>query len=204
MPLGRCVMRIADSVLLTCWPPAPCARMVSILRSSSLIVDIDVFDFGQHRDRRRRGMDAAGGFGVRHALHAMHAGFEFQLGEHAAAAHFGDDFLEAAFAAFADRQDLRLPALLGGVALVHAEQVAGEQRGLVAAGAGADFQDGVVIVHRVLRDQRQMDLLFELCRGALAAPAFRLQPSCAFRRRLRRRRPARRDRQSRRRPRDRP
>ena len=30
-------MRIADSVLLTCWPPAPCERMVSILRSSALI-----------------------------------------------------------------------------------------------------------------------------------------------------------------------
>ena len=100
-----------------------------------------------------------GGFGVGHALHAVHAGFELELGEHAAAAHFGDDFLEAAFAAFADRQDFRLPALLGGVALVHAEQVAGEQRGLVAAGAGADFQDGVVVVHRVFGNQRELELL---------------------------------------------
>ena len=23
MPVGRCVMRTAESVLLTCWPPAP-------------------------------------------------------------------------------------------------------------------------------------------------------------------------------------
>ena len=30
-------MRIANSVLLTCWPPAPLARMVSILRSASLM-----------------------------------------------------------------------------------------------------------------------------------------------------------------------
>src|SRR6516162_8381323 len=37
IPLGMCVMRMADSVLLTCCPPAPCARMVSILRSDSLI-----------------------------------------------------------------------------------------------------------------------------------------------------------------------
>ncbi len=37
MPLGMWVMRIADSVLLTCWPPAPWDRMVSIFRSSGLI-----------------------------------------------------------------------------------------------------------------------------------------------------------------------
>ena len=26
MPVGRCVMRMAESVLLTCWPPAPLER----------------------------------------------------------------------------------------------------------------------------------------------------------------------------------
>ncbi len=35
MPVGRCVRRMADSVLLTCWPPAPCARIVSIFTSAS-------------------------------------------------------------------------------------------------------------------------------------------------------------------------
>src|SRR6185437_5784746 len=89
-------------------------------------LDIDVFYLGQHRDGGRRGMDATGGFGIGHALHPVHAGFEFELGEHAAAVNLGDDFLETAFAAFADRQDFGLPALLGGVALVHAEQIAGE------------------------------------------------------------------------------
>ena len=84
----------------------------------------------------------------------------------------GDDFLEAAFGAFADRQDLGLPALLGGVALVHAEQVAGEQRGLVAAGAGADFEDGVVVVHRVLRQQREADLLRRACRLRACSAGF--------------------------------
>src|SRR5678816_5918 len=34
MPVGRCVTRIAESVLLTCWPPAPEARKVS-MRSSA-------------------------------------------------------------------------------------------------------------------------------------------------------------------------
>src|ERR1700735_1893092 len=37
MPLGMCVMRTADSVLLTCWPPAPLERYTSVRRSAGLI-----------------------------------------------------------------------------------------------------------------------------------------------------------------------
>ena len=55
----------------------------------------------------------------------------------------GDDFLEAALGSFARGENLGLPAVLRRVALVHAEEVAGEQRRLVAAGAGADFEDDV-------------------------------------------------------------
>ena len=48
-----------------------------------------------------------------------------------------------------------------GVAGVHAVQVAGEQRGLVAAGAGADLDDDVLVVVRVALDHLQPDLLLE-------------------------------------------
>ena len=34
MPVGMCVMRTAESVLLTCWPPAPLARKVSTRTSA--------------------------------------------------------------------------------------------------------------------------------------------------------------------------
>src|SRR2546422_8351982 len=37
MPVGRWVIRTAEDVLLTCWPPLPEARNVSIRKSSSLI-----------------------------------------------------------------------------------------------------------------------------------------------------------------------
>src|ERR1700730_12843947 len=36
-PVGICVSRTADSVLLTCWPPAPPERMVSTRTSDSAI-----------------------------------------------------------------------------------------------------------------------------------------------------------------------
>ena len=58
--------------------------------------DIDFFGLRQHRDSGRRSVDTAGPFGVGHALNAMHARFEFQFGEGAAAADFGHDFLKAA------------------------------------------------------------------------------------------------------------
>ena len=91
----------------------------------------------------------------------MHARLELQLGEGAAPSDLGDDFLVAAHRAFARRHDLDLPAVLGGEALVHPEQVAGEQRGLIAAGAGADFQNDVALVHRIFRHQRLADVLRE-------------------------------------------
>ena len=103
-------------------------------------------------------MDAPAGLGRRHALHAVHAGFEFQMGKDALARHRGDDFLVAADLAVAGRDDLDPPAARGGIALIHAEQVAGEQRRLVAAGAGADFEDGVLVVGGILGQQQDLDV----------------------------------------------
>ncbi|MGY4341489.1 hypothetical protein ACVWW3_006395 [Bradyrhizobium sp. LM2.9] len=75
------------------------------------------------------------------------------------ALHLRDDFLVAADAAFARRDHLDLPALKAREPLVHPEQIAGEQRGLVAAGAGADFQHHVAVVHGVLGQQSEADIL---------------------------------------------
>src|ERR1700743_2701343 len=79
-----------------------------------LDVDVDILDLRQHGNRRGRGVDAALRFGIGNALHAMHAGFEFQFGEGAAALHLGDDFLVAANRTFAGRNHLDLPALQTG------------------------------------------------------------------------------------------
>ena len=143
MPVGRWVMRTAESVVLTCWPPEPEARMVSMRMSSARISMSTSSASGKHGDRGGRGVDAAAAFGRRHALDAVDARLELQLREHALARDGGDDFLEAADVAVAGRSHLEAPALRGGVALIHAEEVAGEERRLVAAGAGADFEDGV-------------------------------------------------------------
>ncbi len=116
----------------------------------ALDLDVDLLDLRQHGYRRRRGVNAPLRLGVGHALHPVHAGFEFQFGERAAALHFGDDFLKTPHGAFAGGDHLDLPALQTREALIHPEQVAGKKGCLIAAGTGADFQHHVAIVHGVL------------------------------------------------------
>ena len=47
-PVGRWVMRMADDVLLTCWPPAPDERYVSIRSSFSSISTAAVSSIDGH------------------------------------------------------------------------------------------------------------------------------------------------------------
>jgi hypothetical protein len=88
-------------------------------------------------------------------VHAMHAAFVFQLGINLAALNRGDDFLHPAHGRRRTFEHLHAPALRFRVARVHAEEFAGEERRLVAAGAGADLDDHVLLVVRVLGDQQE-------------------------------------------------
>ena len=136
-------MRTAESVLLMCCPPAPPARGGAVRGAGG-------------------GGGAPVGLGGGYALHAVAAGLELEFGIGALADDLGDDFLVAAHFAQAFRQDFHFPALPFGVARIHAEQVAGEQGRLVAAGAGADFQENVAFVVGVLRQQQLLQVDFNL------------------------------------------
>jgi hypothetical protein len=107
-------------------------------------------------------VDAALGFGGRHPLHAVRAGLEFQLAVDVVAFDAGDDFFIAAVLAFVLGEDLHAPAAPFGIARIHAEQVAGENRRLVATGAGADFEKHVAPVIRVLGQQHALQVAFQL------------------------------------------
>ena len=119
---------------------------------------VDLVRFRHHRDRAGAGVDAALRLGRRHALHAMAAGLELQLRVGARADDLGDDFLVAAHFAGTLGNHFDLPALALRIAAVHAEQVAGEQRRFVAAGAGADLEEDVALVVGVLRQQPPLQL----------------------------------------------
>src|SRR5277367_2240505 len=55
-------------------------------------------------------------------------------------------------------QDFDRPTFGLGIAGVHAEQIAGEQCRLIAAGSGADFQKDIAVVMRILRNQQALQL----------------------------------------------
>ncbi len=99
--------------------------------------------------------------GHRHALHAVHAAFPFHPPEHAVARDVGDDLLVSARLAFRCIDDLDLPAEQLRVTHVHPPQVAGEQRGFVAAGSGPHFQHDVRLVIDVLGQQQNLHGLLQ-------------------------------------------
>ena len=146
IPEGRCVSRTALSVLFWCWPPGPPARMTSVSMSSARIDDVDLLGLGHHGDGRGRGVDPALGLGLRDALDAVAAALELEVAEGAVALDAERDLAEAAQLGRDHVDRLERPALRLGVAPVHLEEVAGEERGLVAAGPGADLDDHARVV----------------------------------------------------------
>ena len=152
-----------------CWPPAPRGAEGVDAQVGGVELDFAHFvRFGQDGDGAGRGVHASLRFGGGHALHAMRAGFEFQHGIRALADDSGDDFLVAAHFAGAFRYHLDLPALALGEARVHAEQVARKQGCLVAAGAGAHFEEHVALVVGIFGQQ--------LFRSSLSSCASRSSP----------------------------
>ena len=112
-------------------------------------VQLDVFQFirfGHDGDGAGGSMDTALAFGSRDALYAVAARFKFQTTVRAQADDAGDDFFITAQLAFVGGDDFNLPAVALGVTAVHTQQIAGKQRGFVAARSGAHFDEDVFVV----------------------------------------------------------
>jgi hypothetical protein len=70
------------------------------------------------------------------------------------------------------RENLDIPAAHFRVSRIHAEQVAGENRRLVTAGAGAYFQEGVTVVSGVFRYELFLQFQFQLFTARLHLAQF--------------------------------
>jgi hypothetical protein len=122
-------------------------------------LDVDVLGFGQHGDRYSRSVDTSLLLGGGNALHAVDSAFILELREDAVAFDDGDDFFQASGGRFGGGEHFDLPALGLGIAGVHAEDFGGEECGLVASSAGADFQDDVLVVVGILGEEQH----FQIC-----------------------------------------
>ena len=92
----------------------------------------------------------------------MPAAFELQFAETPFPLDPEDDLFEPAHFGGVHRHDLNLPLVVFAVMLVHLEQVAGEKRRLVAAGAGAYFDDAAGPVRVGAADRHVEELVPEL------------------------------------------
>ena len=109
--------------------------------------------------------------GLGNALHAVRAALPLEDGVGAVALDRERDLLVAAAVARARPELLDLEAAPLGVAREHAVDVAGPERGLVAADALAHLDDDVLAVGRIARDERETKLLLEPRRCAPRARA---------------------------------
>ncbi len=113
-------------------------------------------------------------FGFRHALDAMHTAFKFQLGENPLAANGSNNLLIAAHLALGLANHFHFPAFNIGMARIHAEQISGKQRRLVAARASAHFKNHIQLIGAVFGQQQDFQRLLHLRQFALQFGNFRL------------------------------
>ena len=177
MPLGLWVMRTAESVLLTCWPPAP-RRAVGV-DLEVLVVDLDLAGALDHRrdlDARERRLAAVGGVERREPDEPVDAllGAVEAVGVLALDAEGGG--LDAGLLPRARLQQLDLEAAPLGPAHLHPQHHLGPVLGVGAARAGVDGHErvaGVVgageqplqlqrLEPRLDRAERLLDLVGEL------------------------------------------
>ena len=162
MPVGRWVIRTAESVVFTDWPPGPDERKTSIRRSlgsmsTSTVSSASGATKTPAAEVWMRPCDSVTG----HPLHAVHAALELQPRPHPvgrgrrAGRLDGDrDVLVAAEVGLGRGEHLGLPAPALGVPQVHPQQVAGEQRRLLAALARLDLDDHVLGVVGIARGEQ--------------------------------------------------
>src|SRR5882672_3384297 len=121
----------------------------------------DRVGLGQDRHRAGRGVNAALRLRFRDALDAMASGLELEFRVSTVPDDACDDFLVFPDVARRLGYHFHLPALALRVAGVHPIQIAREECRLVSAGPGADFEEDVAFVVRVLGRKHFLQLRLE-------------------------------------------
>ena len=107
------MIRTAESVVLTDWPPGP-GRALDVDPEVPRLVDLhlDLVHLGQDDDRGGAGVDAAAGLRGRDALHAMDAALELEPAVGAIAGDLEDRLLDAADAGLVEAHEVRVEPVL--------------------------------------------------------------------------------------------
>ena len=171
-------MRTAESVLLTCWPPAPDARYVSTCRSSESISTSAASSIdGRHLDARERRLAAVGGVERRQPHEPVHALLGAVEPVRVLALDLERRGLDAGLLPRAHLEQLDAEAALLGPLHLHAQHHLGPVLRVGPAGAGVHRDERVAVVVA----PGEQALLLELLQ---AAPRSRAACSSSSRRDL--------------------
>ena len=160
-PDGRCVIRTAESVVLTDWPPGPGAAL-DLDPEVPLLVDLhlDLVHLGQDDDGGGARVDAAAATpstGTRWTRWTPPSNLSRLYAPSPATSRIAS-LMPPMPVSLRLMRSVCEPVLLR-VARVHAQQLGREQRRLLAAGAGPDLDDDVAVVVGVAREQRDLEVL---------------------------------------------
>ncbi len=164
-------MRTAESVVLTLCPPGPDERNTSMRRSFGSISTSTSSASGSTSTPAAevwmRPCDSVAGTRCTRCTPPSYFSRAQTAWSGRAGADRDGDRLHAAEIGRLVVEHLGRPALPLGVAQVHPQQVAGEQRRLLAALAGLDLEDDVLAVVGVLRQQQLAQPVLELVDAGL-------------------------------------
>jgi hypothetical protein len=135
---------------------------------------VDLLGLRHDGDGRGRGVNAPLRLGGGHALDLVGAALELQGGKRACALDGGNGVRESTCVARLGLDEFESPAAAGGERAVHLEDLAGPERGLVAADAHADLEHEAGDRGLLAGDERAHDRLRELARACIERGALGL------------------------------
>ena len=172
IPVGMCVIRTAESVLLTCWPPFPPARKVSIRRSFSLISISIVSSTTGYTKTLANGYAAATGRQGRDPNQPVHL-FRLQVPVCVLAPDLQRGALDPSLFAVLQIEQLHLVAVVLRPAGVHPHEHLGPVLRLRAAGARMDREQRIPRVVRPAQHVAELEPLHFMAKGLdLGPPLF--------------------------------
>ena len=153
-------MRTAESVTLTCCPPAPDDRYVSIRRSlGSISGSSESLERGNRVERRERGLASRVGVERRDANEAVDALLALEQAERVTTLHDEGRGRDARFRPLLDLVELDVEAAPFRPARVHAQQHLGPVLRVGAARTGVHLADRVTLVVLAREQRAQLELV---------------------------------------------
>ena len=144
MPLGLWRMRTAVSTLFTFCPPGPPAREKVTSRSLGLTLTSRASTIGKTATEAVEVCTRPDFFGFRNPLYAMDTRFMLERVVGSFTLHFRGEPFIAIDGRFVCVNNIEVPSALRGITLIHACQIAGEDRRFIAARASPDFHENFI------------------------------------------------------------